>query len=288
MEPNQVPFAFFGTPWVARATLAALLDAGYVPAVVVTSPDAAKGRGLEVLPCEANLLATERGIPTLTPSALDDRFISELQSFGCEYGIVVAYGKILPQGVLDLFPKDVLNIHYSLLPKYRGASPVESALLNGETSTGVTIQHMVLKMDAGDIVAQRTVPIESDETVVELRPKLTQIGSDLLIETIPSYLSGSAMLTPQDESSVTYAPKFRKEDGLISLHADPEENWRKYRAFAESPGTFFYARKGDKRIRVKILAATFYRGVFSVTNIIPESKASQDYAVLFRNGWRAE
>lgn len=287
-SPTETPFAFFGTPWVARATLSALLDAGYRPEVVVTSPDAAKGRGLEVLPCDANILAAEAGIPFLTPSEFDDDFVRELAAHGCEYALVVAYGKILPQKVLDLFPKGVLNVHYSLLPKYRGAAPVEHAILNGETETGVTIQRMVRKMDAGDIVAQRSAKIESDDTARELRSKLVQIGSELLIETLPAYLGGSATLTPQDESAVTFAPKLRKEDGLLSLHDDPEENWTKYRALCQSPGVFFYAKKGSKRIRVKILDAVFYRGVFMAKNIVPESRSAQEYSVLLRNGWEVE
>jgi methionyl-tRNA formyltransferase len=288
MQPNQIPFAFFGTPWVARATLSALLDSGYVPQVVVTSPDAAKGRGLEVLPCEAKALAVERGLPVLMPHRLDESFADELARYGCRYAIVAAYGKILPQRVLDLFPMGVLNVHYSLLPKYRGASPVEQALLHGDTETGVTIQRMVLKMDAGDIVTQKSVTIDSKETIRELRSRLVQLGSELLIDMLPDYLAGTAPVTPQDESGVTIAPKISKEEGRISLHGNPEENWKKFRAYCESPGTYFYAKKGDKRIRVKITDAIFVDGVFMIKTIVPESKTAQDYSMLMRNGWEAE
>ena len=239
-------------------------------------------------PSETKELALERKLPGITPERLDAAFLEELARYGCQYAIVVAYGKILPQSILDLFPMGVLNVHYSLLPKYRGASPVEQALLNGETETGVTIQRMVLKMDAGDIVTQQSIAIDPDETIRELRPKLVQLGSELLINTLPDYLAGTAPVTPQDESAVTTAPKIRKQDGCLSLKDDPEENWRKYRAYAESPGTFFYAKKGDKSIRVKILDAVFFEGAFMVRNIVPESKATQDFALLIKNGWEAE
>lgn len=281
-------FAFFGTPYVARDTLALLIEAGYVPSVVVTSPDVARGRGLALAPAETKTLAESHGIPILTPDRLDSGFLSELASYGCEYAIVVAYGKLLPQAVISAFPLGVLNIHYSLLPKYRGASPVESALLNGEIETGVTIQRMVLKMDAGDMLAQRATAIEQQETTRELRERLIRMGAELLIEVLPSYISGTASLTPQDESQATFAPKIAKEEGCLSLKDNAETNWRTYRAFSESPGTFFYANREGKRIRVKILSASKQHDSFIVERIVPESKSEQDFASLARAGWVAE
>jgi methionyl-tRNA formyltransferase len=290
MEPSFVspPFAFFGTPYVARDTLAKLMASGYVPSVVVTSPDAKRGRGLELAPSETKIYAEAAGLPVLTPEKLDETFLQSIATFGCQYAVVVAYGKLLPLPVIEAFPLGVLNIHYSLLPKYRGASPVEAALLNGDTETGVTIQRMVLKMDAGEILAQKAVAIEEDDTVGTLRPRLIEAGTNLLIETLPGFLSGASVFTAQDESLVSFSGKITKEQGLLSLKDDPESNWRKYRAYHESPGTFFYARKGNKRIRVKILDATFYRGVFIVKQIVPESKAAQDFETLARMGWEVE
>lgn len=285
---NQVSFAYFGTPYVARDTLAMLIEAGYVPSVIVTSPDAARGRGLTLAPSETKVLAEAHDIPVLTPAKLDTDFLTRLGAYGCSYAVVVAYGKLLPQAVIDVFPLGILNIHYSLLPKYRGASPVEGALLHGETETGVTIQRMALKMDSGDILAQRTTSIEDGETTRELRGRLIQLGAELLIEVLPSFISGTAPFTPQDESQATFAGKIAKEEGLLSFKDDSETNWRKYKAFKESPGTFFYAVRGDTRMRVKILSASKKGDTFVVDRIVPESKSEQDLTTLLRSGWEAE
>lgn len=285
---ESAKFAYFGTPYVARDTLALLIETGYVPSVVVTSPDAHRGRGLALTPSETKVLAESHGIPVLTPAKLDSEFLKELVAYDCGYAIVVAYGKLLPQAVIDAFPLGILNIHYSLLPKYRGAAPVESALLHGETETGVTIQRMVLKMDAGDILAQRVIPINDQETTRELRSRLIDLGAELLIETLPEFTSGVAVFTPQEESEATFAPKIAKEEGLISLSSDSEANWRKYRAFKESPGTFFCAARDGKRISVKIAKASMKDKKFTVERVVPESKTEQDLAQFLGRGWEAE
>lgn len=279
-------FAYFGTPYVARDTLAALVEAGYVPAVVITSPDAPRGRGLELTPCETKAWALEHGIPVLTPKKLDEAFIEELFAYGCEFGIAVAYGKIVPQALLDAFPKGILNVHYSLLPKYRGASPVEAALWNGDTVTGVTVQQMAFKLDAGDILAQRELAIESDDTTLTLRPKLITHGAELLIETLPSFVEGTVTRTPQDEALATRAPKIQKDQGHLDLSSDPLKNWYTYRALRESPGTYFFAEKEGKRIRVKITDAAYADSAFHVLRIIPEGKSEQDFSWLAQAGWQ--
>jgi len=279
-------FAYFGTPYVARDTLAALVDAGYVPAVVITSPDAPRGRGMTLTPCETKAWALEHDIPVLTPAMLDDAFIAELASYGCEYGIAVAYGKIVPQSLLDSFSKGILNVHYSLLPMYRGASPVEAALWNGDTVTGVTIQQMAFELDAGDILAQEEVAIAPDDTTLTLRPKLITDGAELLIKTLPSFIDGTVPRTPQDGARATRAPKIKKEQGLLDLAADAHKNWNTYRALRESPGTYFFAEKGGMRIRVKIMDAAYQNGRFAVIRIVPEGKAEQDFSYLEQAGWK--
>lgn len=278
-------FAYFGTPYVARDTLARLFENGYVPSVVITSPDAAKGRGLALTPCPTKGWALEHGIPVLTPAALTDDFLAELETYECEYGIAVAYGKIIPQAVIDSFPKGILNVHYSLLPKYRGASPVETALWHGETVTGVSIQQMVYALDAGDVLAQEEVGIDTADTTLTLRPKLIEAGADLLIRTLPAFLDGTVTRTPQDESQATRAPKIRKERGHLDLSDDAKKNWNTYRALRESPGTYFFAEKGDKRIRVKITDARLSQGRFEILRIIPEGKSEQNFSYLAQAGW---
>jgi methionyl-tRNA formyltransferase len=279
-------FAYFGTPYVARDTLARLVEAGFVPEVVITSPDAPRGRGLTLTPCETKVWAEEHDIPVLTPEALDDVFLEQLSGYGCSYAVVVAYGKIVPQTLLDLFPKGVINVHYSLLPKYRGASPVETALRNGDQRTGVTLQKMVYKLDAGDIIAQEEMEIVSDDTTLTLRPRLIELGADLLIRTLPEYLEGTITPVPQDEAAVTRAPKIRKEEGELELGGDQKLLWNTYRALRESPGSYFFAEKDGKRIRVKVTDASFVDGTFVLRKIVPEGKEEQDATWLSAAGWK--
>lgn len=271
------PFVYFGTPYVARDTLAALLAAGYRPALVVTSPDRPRGRGLTLTPSETKELARTEEIPVLTPEKITPDVVEEIQSYGAGYALVVAYGKILPQALIDAFPKGALNVHYSLLPKYRGASPVEAALLNGETVTGVTIQQMVYELDAGDVLASREVPIDPLDTTKELRPRLIKAGSELLLEVLPSFEDSTITPVPQDPSKATHSGKIKKEEGLLDLSGDPELNWRKYRAYAESPGTYFFEHRDGRDIRMKITKARLENGAFVIERVIPEGKKETVY-----------
>lgn len=266
-------FVFFGTPKVASDTLSTLIERGFIPAVVITSPDAPRGRGLALTPSETKTIALAHNIPVITPEKLDAEIISELNTFKCDYAICVAYGKIFPEELISTFPLGVLNVHYSLLPKYRGATPVETAILSGENETGVTIQKMVKELDAGDIIAQEATPIAKNETARELRPRLIQFGATLLADTIPKYLNGEITPIVQDTALATRAHKLKKEDGLLSLDAPAEENWNKYRAYADSIGTYFY--KNDKR--VKITKASFKSGKFIIERVIPEGKRETTY-----------
>ena len=267
------PFVFFGTPKVAADTLTTLIERGFVPDLVVTSPDAPQGRGLILTSSPTKTLALAHNIQVLTPLTLDAETMKEIRACGCEYAVCVAYGKIFPEALINAFPKGVLNVHYSLLPKYRGATPLETALLAGENETGVTIQKMVKELDAGDIIAQEATPIGKDETARELRPRLIELGARLLADTLPEYLEGNITLVPQDATRATRAYKIKKEDGLISLDAPATENWNKYRAYADSIGTYFM--KDGKRM--KITLAEFAKGEFCVLRVIPEGKHEMTY-----------
>lgn len=266
-------FSYFGTPTVSRDTLAYLIEHGFVPSVVVTSPDAPRGRGLVLTPSETNVLAREHGIPVVTPEKLDEAAIAEIQKSGCDYALVVAYGKIFPESLIASFPKGVINVHYSLLPKYRGATPLETALLMGEKETGVTVQKMVKELDAGDIIAQESTTIGESETARELRPRLIQMGAELLVRALPDFLSGNIAPIAQDASQATRAYKIKKEDGLLDLGAPGLENWHKYRAYADSIGT--YVMENGKRL--KITLASFKNGAFRIERVIPEGKRETAY-----------
>lgn len=266
-------FAFFGTPHVASDTLGILIERGYVPTVVVTSPDAPRGRGLALTPSETKALALSHDIPVIAPDALDDKTVAAITALGCEYAICVAYGKIFPESLINAFPKGVLNVHYSLLPKYRGATPLETALLAGEKETGVTIQKMVKELDAGDIIAQESTRIAAADTARELRPRLILMGANLLAEILPAYLSGVITPVTQDAAQATRAHKLKKEDGLISLTDSAETNWNKYRAYNDSIGTYFF----EKGKRMKITKASLKNGTFTVERVIPEGKREMNF-----------
>lgn len=282
------PFLFFGTPYVARDTLAFLLEKGYRPEAVITSPDAPKGRGHVLTPCDTKAYALEQGLEVLTPERIDDAFIDSLSKYDAAYAIVVAYGKILPERLIESFPQGVLNIHYSLLPRYRGASPVEAALLNGDTETGVSIQRMVYELDAGDVLAAKTLSIQPEETTRELRPRLIALGSELLVEILPVFESGSLQGTPQDHAQATHTRKIRKEAGELSLTDNDTENWNKYRAYAESPGTYFFMEKDGARMRVKVRSAKLESGTFMPLRVVPEGKPETDYTNLHSQGFIPE
>ena len=247
-----------------------------MPALVVTSPDAPRGRGLVLTPSPTKVFALEHNLPIMTPNVLDESAITDIKKYDCDYAVVVAYGKIFPDSFFTVFPKGMLNIHYSLLPKYRGATPLETALLRGEKETGVTVQQVVREVDAGDMLAQETTQIGEDETARELRPRLIEMGAHLLIATLPAFERGEMMPIPQDSSRATRAYKIKKEDGLLDLAGDARENWNKYRAYADSIGTYFM--KDGKR--VKITDAEFVRqptDKFRVLRVIPEGKREQDF-----------
>lgn len=276
----HTPFIFLGTPYIARDTLAYLLEHGYVPKLVVTNPDRPQGRGQVLTSSETKIWALEHNLPVITPEKITPEVIAEIESYGCTYAICVAYGKILPETLITIFPKGILNVHYSLLPKYRGASPVESALLHNESMTGVTIQKMVFELDAGDILAREEVPIFPFETTKELRPRLVGIGAKLLTESIPSYLEGTLIPTPQNHAEMTRCGKIAKAEGELHLDDDAIKNWGKYRAFTEGPGTYFFVEKNNAKIRVKITHATLEDESFKVLKVIPEGKKEMDFEVF--------
>ncbi|MBU0749973.1 methionyl-tRNA formyltransferase [Patescibacteria group bacterium] len=275
-------FVFFGTPYVASDTLELLIQRGYVPSLVITSPDVKRGRGMQLTPSETKTCALAHNIPVITPEKLTPDVIAEIAATQATYAIVVAYGKILPDALIQSFPLGVLNIHYSLLPKYRGASPVEAALLHNEAMTGVAIQKMVYELDAGDLVALEEVSILPNETTRELRPRLVQIGAELLADILPQYLAGELTLVPQDHTQATRSGKIKKEEGLLTLPGNDQENWNKYRAYAESPGTYFFAHKDGKELRVKIKTASFDNGVFTPLRVVPEGKNEMQYSDFLR------
>jgi methionyl-tRNA formyltransferase len=280
---NNVKFAFWGTPIVASKTLQILIATGYIPSLVITNPDRPQGRGLTLTPSPVKVLAEENNIPVLTPEKIDDNFVEELKKYNIELSIVVAYGSLLPTPVIDTPKFGTLNIHYSLLPKWRGATPLEATLLAGDRRTGVTIQKMVKKLDAGDIVARVEIPIEENIDKESLRDILIDMGASLLVKTIPEYISGEITPQAQEESEATHCGKIKKEDGLINIGDNSEDLWHKYRAYSGWPGIYFFINKNGKDTRVKITKAKLENGEFIIEKVIPEGKKEISYADFLKN-----
>lgn len=275
---NMNKFAFFGTPNVALDTLKVLFANGFIPTVVITSPDAPAGRGMNICETPVAIWAKEHDIPVLKPEKLDTNFIEELKSYDVDLSIVVAYGKILTEELISLPTHGTINIHYSLLPKYRGATPVEQAILDGEKITGVTIQQMEVKLDTGPIIASVEVPIEPNERREDLRAKLVDRGSELLIKTLPDIFSNNIHPKPQQDADASYSRKIKKEDGEIKLDDNAEINFNKYRAYENWPGIFFF--QNSKRI--KITKAKYENGKFIIENVIPEGKKEIPYTLFLK------
>lgn len=244
MKNSNLNFIFFGTPDVASETLEILKQAGFLPMLVVTLIDKPQGRKMLVTSPPVKTWAIKNNIPYLQPEKLDEEFTRELEARSYNLFVVVAYGKIMPENIINMPKLGSINIHYSLLPKYRGASPVESAILNGDTETGVTIQKMAFEMDSGPIIAQEKTAILPDEKAPELRKRLIKIGSELLIKTLntPSWAG-----VKQDESQATFCKKIKKEDGFVDLQTEPSHVlYNKFRAYSSWPRIFFF--QNNKRI----------------------------------------
>ncbi len=289
---KKLDFAFWGTPDVAAETLEILKQNDFIPSLIITAPDAKKGRGLRLQASPVALFAEKNNIPCLKPEKLDEKEIRDvLRTLGrsdgdgqrkfsaenfrgeqniADFFLVVAYGKIIPEDILNMPKFGSINIHYSLLPKYRGASPVESAILNGDTETGVSIQKMKYELDSGNIIAQEKVEILPDEKAPDLRKRLIKIGGDLLAKILKTpFVEGEK----QDESKATFCQKIKKEDGLIDLNDNAIKNYNKFRAYAYWPRTYFF--KDGKR--VVITDAILENNQFVIKKVIPEGKKEIKY-----------
>jgi methionyl-tRNA formyltransferase len=277
---KKLNFVFWGTPDVASETLDILKDAGYIPTFIVTSPDRPQGRKMLLTPPPVKIWADENNITCLQPEKFEDEIEAIIKN-GSSFDlfIVVAYGKIMPENILSIPKLGSINIHYSLLPKYRGASPVESAILNGDTETGVTIQKMIYKMDAGDIIAVEKIKIGETEKTSELRARLIKIGGELLVKTLPKIIEKKIKLTAQDEKMASYCKKIIKENGFINLEDDGIKNYNKFRAYATWPRTFFF--KNEKRII--ITDAVLIDLKFVIKKVLPEGKKEIKYEDFLRS-----
>lgn len=231
---------FMGTPEAAVPTLEKLLDHGHDVLAVFTQPDKPVGRHQQLTPSPVKVRAEQRGLPVYQPEKIktNEEVRQIFHALAPEAVVVVAYGKILPPWMLAIPPRGCINVHFSLLPKYRGAAPVTWAIVRGETETGVTTMLMDEGMDTGPILLQRSCPIGADETAPELTERLARMGADLLIETLEGLQQGRLTPIPQDDSQATYAPLLKREDGRIVWTLTAEEIRNRVRGFQPWPGAW--------------------------------------------------
>jgi methionyl-tRNA formyltransferase len=237
MTHTSKTILFFGTDTFSAPTLEALIAHGYSVAAVITKPDSRAGRGQRLVAPIVKDIAERHGIAVWQPASLHDiaDTITALQPVA---GVLASYGKIIPQSILDLFEPGIINVHPSLLSRYRGPSPIEAALLNGDRQTGISIMRLEQKMDAGPLYGQTTVSLSGNETTASLYPLLAERGAGLLIDLLPSILDGSCQAEPQDESTASVTPMLQKTDGLLDpTRLSAAEAERRVRAYDLFPKT---------------------------------------------------
>jgi methionyl-tRNA formyltransferase len=234
----SLDLVFCGTPPFAVPTLEHLVDAGFRIHLVVTQPDRPKGRGLELVQSPVKESALKLNLPITQPDRIktNDEFRAQLTALKPDAIIVVGYGRIIPQWMLDLPPLGNINLHASLLPKYRGAAPIQWAIANGETVTGVTTMRLDAGLDTGDILLQQELTIAPDDTAETLAPRLASSGAGLVIETLRRLQAGSIQPRPQNSSQASLAPILKKEDGIVDFSRSATEIFNRIRGFQPWPG----------------------------------------------------
>lgn len=285
---TKVRFAYFGTPEIAVTVLNELEKVGYAPALVVTNADRPKGRKQVITPPPVKVWAEQRGIEIYQPETLrDGAAFSKLSEMHAaqpfELFIVAAYGKIIPKNIIELPRRGTLNMHPSLLPKFRGPSPIISVILADQRETGVSIMLLDEQMDHGPIVAQEPTTIPPTEwpmSVLSLEPLLARQGGSLLARTIPGWIAGTINARPQDETAATYCKMINKADGELDIaNGDAYQNFLKIQAFAAWPGTyFFHTNTNGTKNRVIIKEAVFENNTLILKRVVPEGKNEMSYS----------
>lgn len=238
---------FIGTPEFGAIILEGLIKGGYPPILVITEPDKPVGRKQIITPPPAKILAQKYDIPVIQPEILVNSKL-QITNYKPDLIVVAAYGRILPKEILDISKYGCLNVHPSLLPRWRGSSPIQFAILNGDKKSGVTIMLIDEKMDHGPVLNQKQIDVSDDETAESLHNKLAEMGAKLLLETIPKWLNKEIEPKAQDESKATFSKILKKEDGKIDWKNPAHDIERQVRAYSPWPGTFTFA--GGKSIKI--------------------------------------
>lgn len=274
---TEIKFVYFGTPEFSTIVLDELKEAGFLPSLIITAPDRPVGRKYIMTPPPVKVWADDNNIECWQPEHPRD-ITEKLSEQKWDLFVVASYGYIVSQKLLDIPNHGVLNVHTSLLPKYRGASPIESAILNGDTETGSTIMKMSLGMDEGPILAQTVFPLATQITKPELFEKLAHDGGKLLAETITPWIQGEILEQEQDKERASYCGKIKKADADLTSNDDITRD-RKYRAYYGWPGSFIM----DGNLRLKITDAHFDGKTFMIKRIIPAGKKEMNYQQYLDN-----
>lgn len=285
---NNTRIAFWGTSRISVIILDEMAQEGLLPSLIITAPPKEKGRGLEVTKSEVSVWADTHNIPTLEPEKLDSEFIARLSAFECKLFIIASYGKIVPRAILDLPKYGTLNVHPSLLPKLRGSSPIQSAILEDTPvglphEAGVTIMLIDEEVDHGPIVAQEKITVPNwPPKGSELEETLGTLGGKLLVKTIPFWVSGAIKSIEQDHDKATYTKKMTSGSGQIYLDDDSTRMFRKIRAFDTWPRAYFLTNRNGRDIRVVVTEAHLDNGALIIDRVIPEGKKEMAYEDFMR------
>jgi methionyl-tRNA formyltransferase len=258
---NTPRIIFAGTPEFALASLAALLDAGHDVVAVYTQPDRPAGRGRRLTASPVKVYAEAHKIPVLQPATFrDDSVVSEFESLQPDLMVVAAYGLILPQKILDIPRHGCLNVHASKLPRWRGAAPIQAAVLAADDASGISLMRMTAGLDCGPVFSSVDVRIGENETAGELQDRLATLGGELLVTDLQEIVSGRLVPVEQDESKACYAGKIQKQDAELDWSLPAADLWRRVRAYNPVPGAFFHAATDDS-LRVKVWQASPVAGI---------------------------
>lgn len=275
MKRKNIKIVFFGTSEFATPSLEALIKASFIPVAVVTTSDKPAGRGNKIKISPVKEFLNKFNIKLFQPENLDSAFITKISKLHPDIGIVASYGKILSKALLDIFPNGLLNIHPSILPKYRGPSPIQATILNGDEKTGVTVMLVDEKMDHGPIIAQRKLefPI-SNFQFSQLHDELAKLGAKVLVEVLPKWINKEIIPKVQDESRATYTKLLKKEDGFIDWSKPTDYIERMVQAYNPWPGTYIKI-KNDKILKIKKVEVK--NGELKILIVQPEGKKEMTY-----------
>ena len=292
MTNNNLNFAFFGTSEFAVKILGRLIESGYIPSLVVTTPDKPQGRKMIMTSPPVKVFAQKHNLKIVQPERLAVKPpLGGLTAKSFDLFIVASYGKIIPKSILDIPKFGTLNVHPSLLPKFRGPSPIQAFILSGEEKMGATIMLMDEQVDHGQILSQKEfgnkIPASpagrsnlksKNLNAKKLEEKLAELGGQMLVDVIPKWIKGEIKAKEQNHSQATFTKKISKEDGLVDLEKNsPELIYRKFLAFQPWPGVYYFTQKNNQKTRVIITDIEFKNGRLLIKKVKPESKNEMEY-----------